>query len=750
MKKIESFLTSLRANKKEGLIYLVFFDVILLALVLIYPVVSHIPPHPDEHQFFMNAWSIMGGKQLHNFLHVALTEYALSFFFVLANVLTRSGVNFPQGDPSQVTYFYAHIFGFLLYLATFILSCLLLQRGSSGLRPRTVIFAVLYFGSIGLFERFLRVNSDSMSIFVTLNYLYLSLILQSRKSSLWTFFIFNLIFVFLGSFTNFKSLYLVLPIFLVNFCFSLYWWSQNQTEKEGKKISLIYLTLAQIVLLLAGVVVLWYALIPKPVDPHTFWYNVKNTTVRGTGFEFEYPTQSYNSWAVYIYDFFVEYLGASQFLAVLLFLVFGLWLGREKIVSYWKLRLRQKFSLAEIRQNGLAQHPDLMIFLVMAFYYLGVSVTLVHWSRWGSPLGFFGIFLLSVGLEPVFLRLKEDWRLAKPFFYVFLTGLFILAWSLIFFLVRDLRASGFPQKEGYFLTYVDTNHFLQEEGIGPEEAKKKVAWFTGYTSNVGNTSLEKLVEPEGQQIRYLLWPFWNIGVLYTERPVDRSVHNQRALVDQYAESISFRFPTVMARYMHETKKFAWAVLGLTWNPEMDSLVEPQYGVVKLRDFPRNSLSFAYSVNFKDLSHAYSPDSLIFSYQNLPDTYIFDPCVTNPDVYYVSNGQPVPAPPELTRGGIGGKTAGLYCHSLWYRVFLKGLYAIKIEGLPLDLNNSQKVYSTLPFAWDPITQTMHFGFNETRISAEFGVATKEKSIPGLTFKVSYLLEPDKEAKKGPLK
>lgn len=750
MKKLESLLTLLRAHKKETLAYLIFFDVILLALVLIYPVVGHIPPHPDEHQFFMNAWSILGGKQLHNFLHVALTEYALSFFFLLANIFTRSGVNFPQGDPSQVTYLYAHVFGFLLYLATFILGCLLLQRGNRSLRPRTVIFAILYFGSVGLFERFLRVNSDSMSIFVTLNYLYLSLILHRRKSSLWVFFIFNLIFVFLGSFTNFKSLYLVLPIFLVNFAFSFYWWSQGREDQKGQGVSRIYLALGQVILLLAGVVVLWVAFIPKPVDPHVFWYNVKNTTVRGTGFEFEYPTQSYNSWAVYLYDFLAEYLGLSQLLAVLLFLALAFLLSGEKIVSYGRLRLRQKFSLAEIRQNGIADHPDLMIFLIMAFYYVGVSVTLVHWSRWGSPLGFFGIFLLSVGLEPVFLRLKEDSRLPREFFFVFLTGLFVLAWSLIFFLVRDLRASGFPRKEGYFLTYADTNRFLEEEGISAAEAKKKVAWFTGYTSNVGNTSLEKLVDPEGQKIQYLLWPFWNIGVLYTDRAVDRSVHNQRALVDQYAESISFRYPTFMARYMHETKKFAWGVLGITWNPEMDSLVEPQYGVVKLRDFPRNSLSFAYAVNFKDLSHAYSPDSLIFSYQNLPDTYIFDPCVTNPDVYFVSNGQPVPAPPELTRGGIGGKTAGLYCHSLWYRVFLKGLYAIKIEGLPLDLTNSQKVYSTLPFTWDPITQTMHFGFDETRISAEFGVATKEKNIPGLTFKVSYLLEPDKETKKGPLK
>ena len=49
---------------------------------------------------------------------------------------------------------------------TFFLCSLVVQKGEKETKLRTVIFALLYFSSLGVFERFLRVNSDSMLVFV--------------------------------------------------------------------------------------------------------------------------------------------------------------------------------------------------------------------------------------------------------------------------------------------------------------------------------------------------------------------------------------------------------------------------------------------------------------------------------------------------------------------------------------------------------------------------------------------------------
>src|SRR3989338_8315571 len=157
------------AHHKTSLVnWLLTIVVVLLSLILVVPILENIGPHPDEYQFYSNAWSIMAGKQLANFLHVAVTEYALTGFLLIVNLLTKSGVNFPQGAPSWVTYYYGRVFGLILYLATFVVSLLILNKGEKRLKPRVVFFAVLYFGSLGVFERFLRVNSDSMSVFVAL------------------------------------------------------------------------------------------------------------------------------------------------------------------------------------------------------------------------------------------------------------------------------------------------------------------------------------------------------------------------------------------------------------------------------------------------------------------------------------------------------------------------------------------------------------------------------------------------------
>lgn len=727
--------------KLSRLSLLLLLLIVVVALVLTVPVLENIGPHADEHQFFLNAWSILGGKQLQNFLHVALTEYLLTGFLALVNILVPSGVNFPQGDPSLVTYYYGRIFGLILYLLTFIFGAFILQEEKTRVRVRTLIFAVLYFGSIGVFERFLRVNSDSVSVFVALNYLFLSIRFHRKKYSVFRFFLLDLLFVFLGSFTNLKALYLVLPITAYNI-FACQFLNVRQNAEGESAIFRIYRMIFYVAGLAFGSVVLWYAFIPKPVDPRTFWYNIKNATVRGTGFDFEYPSQSYRSWLFYIYDFFVEYLGLSQLLVVGLILIYAVYLGGENFKKELFAGIKRLWELWQLNKWDPYYHVFPVITLVFLFYYLGVSKTLVHWSRWGVPLGVFGFLLLSAVLERVLIYIYQRTKNFTLFLGYLLPLLFITAWSLRIFLFVDLLNTNYPTLSGFGQTYKDVDELLKENNIPKADAKKDVAWFTGYTSNVGNISLEKLVDPEGSEVKFLLWPYWNIGLLYTENNVDRFTSNQRAFVDKYAESVDFRFPTILSRYMHYTKYFAWHYLGVTWNPELDSLIESQYGVVKLKKIVP-PISFSYDVSDSDLSHYYSPYSQTFNYKNLPETYIFPACATHPDVRKINTGEVISPPDDLSLNGIGGKTAGLNCHSLWFRVFLRGKYLIKVDGLPYDLDDSQRVYSTLQYLWDPASKIMYTAIGDTRISAEFGVATKEKSIPSLKFKVYYESIPEQK-------
>ena len=144
--------------------------VFLVSLILTLPILINIPSHPDEYQFYNNAFRIMAGKELHNYLHVAVTEYVLTAFLAIVNLITASGVNFPQGDPSLVTFYYGKVFSFIFYILTFILGCLIVQKGAREVKLRTLIFSLFYFSSLGIFERFLRVNSDFMALFLFLNF----------------------------------------------------------------------------------------------------------------------------------------------------------------------------------------------------------------------------------------------------------------------------------------------------------------------------------------------------------------------------------------------------------------------------------------------------------------------------------------------------------------------------------------------------------------------------------------------------
>ena len=130
-------------KEKKSLIPLVIFFCIGFILFCVIPLLPNIQAHPDEHQFFNNAWSIMSGKALHNYIHVALTEYLLAFFLSFINMIIRSGVNFPQGDPSLVTYFFGRVFGLILWLLTYLLGVYLLQKGDKNIKPRIVFFTIL-------------------------------------------------------------------------------------------------------------------------------------------------------------------------------------------------------------------------------------------------------------------------------------------------------------------------------------------------------------------------------------------------------------------------------------------------------------------------------------------------------------------------------------------------------------------------------------------------------------------------------
>lgn len=715
--------------KKQYLVLLVL--IFLLGVGLVLPVLDKIPNHPDEYQFYFNAFRIMEGKELHNYLHVALVEYALAGFLLVVNLFTTSGVNFPQGDPSLVTFYYGKVFGFILYLLTFVLGCLILQRNEKKIKLRTVIFAVLYFGSLGVFERFLRVNSDSMMVFVFLNFVIWSFWLHRQKASALKFFLLNLFFIFLGTFTNLKSLYLMLPLAFLN-TISPFIWYEDFRENQSLRLPKLYRFILYVLGIIFGGVLLWAVFIPKPFNARIFWYGIKKTIVHGTKFDFDYPAVSFGSWKVYIYDLFVEYLGLTALLAVIILFALAYKFKGRDLFRQLLSKARNQIKLSFLREGRLDKMTELILLASLVVYYLGVSSAVVHFSRWGVPLGILAMMIFGTIVEKILEFIWPYKDKIRPKLVILLPALFLLAWVLRISLTIDLFGTSFFSSIPFRQTHNDVEKFLKKEGISPEEGLKKAAWFTGYTHNIGNISLEQLVEPENSEIKYVFWPFWNIGLLYTERNVDLSTHNQRAFVDKYGERIYYRFPSILAYYIHYTKYFAWKYLGITWWPEIDSMVESHYGVVKLKE-PLKNIRLVYEVSFEDMSHYYFPYSLVFNIKNLPDGYMFPPCYAFPDTKYVKDGARVEPPPEI---GIGAKTAGLYCHSVRFRVLLKGAYKMRIEGLPADPDGIQKVYSNLSFDWEPETKAITIDVPKTIITGEFGVATKESNIKNLKFIIFY--------------
>jgi|GEM_PF-3529014 hypothetical protein len=766
--------------------------VFLASLIMTIPILINIPAHPDEYQFYFNAFRIMSGKELHNYLHVAVTEYVLTAFLAIINLVTASGVNFPQGDPSLVTFYYGRVFGFVFYIATFILGCLIVQKGEKEIRLRTLIFSLFYFSSLGIFERFLRVNSDFMALFIFLNFFYISVILHKKKSPLYYFFLVNLLFLFLLSFSNLKSIYLALPIFIINTLLPIIWYKDDEnTEgeitkkyrfrailtnltfitnllfvlissftnfakfiylavpvlvlnsvnpflwvmKSTKRVVMPYLSIYKIMIyslgLAGGVVLLWYLLMPQPFNYRNFWYAIKHTTIWSSIIDVDYPDQSHNSWIFYLYDTLVEYLGLAQFMVILFIFGLGRILAGNGFLKDLLRPFKDQLNLTYLKEGDLFAVSDILLSLCLVFFYLGVSSRVVHWSRWGVPLGFLLMIILSVVLEKVILGIKSRLSLRNSILWLGTVVLVVIAWLPRLFLTVDIAGNWYPKLEGHKQTYADIDNLVRELGIPQNEATTSVMWFSGLTHNVGNASLEALWDqPQYKNVKYLLWPHWNGGILYTQNNVSKATHNQRAFVDKYAQSISYRFPSILSYYTHYTKLFAWKYLGLTYSGEIEALIDPQYAVIKMSHIDK-PVQLSYTINFNDAVHYYSPNSPTFNLNNLPEGYMFPPCFSNPAVAYISSGKEVPIDPVT-----GSRTPGMYCHGVRFRLALKGIYAIKIEGLPPDFDGTQKVYSAYGYNFDAVNKVITFVAPQTYVTAEFGVAVREKNIPGLKFLIYY--------------
>lgn len=711
----------IRRNLRNSNFYLLLL-VVFVSLVITLPVIKYIPSHPDEHQFYLNAFQIMAGAPLHNYLHVALTEYLLAGFLLFINLFTVQGTNFPQGDPTTATFFWGHLFGAILYYITLLLGLVLVQKGEEKIGLRSVIFSILYLGSLGVFERFLRVNSDSIMIFVFLNYLIISIWQHKVKASNLKIYAVGLLFIFLGSFTNLKSLYLVFPLFLIN-TYALVFRRQNS---DPSRLPFLYRALYYFLGAVVVPMILWIKFIPRPFDPIKFWYTVKKTIVHGTAFDFDYPSQAHNSWLVYIYDFFVEYINLPQLVLIILLVILAFRIGNVSSIAF---RYRVKAQIKALARGNLVNAQELILFICIVAYYIGISSRVIHWSRWGAPLGVLFFIFISPYLEVVVKVILS----AKPKVRTIII-FFLVAWGLRFALTYDLYRAQHPKNNGFTQSIVAVDEYFMERGMTEEDMKKKVMWFTGYTPNVGNYSLEYIAKEGKEDLDYVLWPYWNMGVVYTDRSVDKEVHNLRAIIDKYTTETDYLFPSLLSRYSHYTKKFAWNTLGITWNPEIDSLVENQIAVTKLVD-DHDTIEVGYTLDFDELAHYKSPYSRLFTMATLKDGYMFPPCYSYPDAKRVSNGEFVSPPSDV---GIGARTEGLYCHSVRIRVMMEGLYRIHIEGLPEDSRKKQRIYYNLgKYEWDEETDTATIFVKDTRITAEFGVATLEKKLPDLKFRVMYV-------------
>jgi hypothetical protein len=706
--------------------------ILFIFLSKIIPLLPKILAHPDEYQFYTNAWSILSGKQLTNFLHVAFTEYSLASFLAVANIVTKPGVNFPQGTPSIATYFFGRIFGLMLLFLTYLIGCLILQKGEKVIKVRTIIFTALLFGSIGVFERFIRVNSDSMSIFVFLNYVLFSVWLHRRRASPFQFFLLNLVFIFLSSFTNFKTLYLDLPLFAIN---SIVPFIRYHQPSNRPSLPALYQLVFYPLGVIAGTVVLWAVFIPRPVDYKTFWYSLKNTTVQGVSQIYEYPDMAGKSGLVYLYDLFANQLGFSMAAGIFLLIMFSLIIRFRQTISAVFSWMATQVSLSYIKKDNFPDHYlELILFLSFLSYLGGIGTTLIHFSRWGTPLAVLFLMLVSGLLEQVFFILNSAIRslAAKLILVVFL---FALAWNLMFTLVNAIEQSDYPTENGFKSTVANVKDFIGAKNIAPQEELKTIAWNVISLGGVRGIGLEDLILPENAQLKYLLWPHWNMSVLYDKYNVNKETHIQKVLINKYAQNVEFRFPSLMAKYMHLTKKIAWEKLHLSWHPEIESLTEAQFGALTLKELEQ-PISVTYEVPYSDLEHFYDSSSRLFNLKTVVESYAFPPCTSNPYVISVADGHPIR--PSQDPYNVS-RNAGYYCHSLAFRVMPRGIYKIQIKGLPKN-DPDLRLYSAYDYGWDPQTQTLTFLTDRTLITAAFGVAGKEKEMPNLKFIVNYTMTP----------
>jgi len=702
--------------------------VIGLLLVLVVPILSHIPGHPDEHQFFNNAWNMMAGKQLHNYIHVALTEYLLAGYLAFMNIFTRSGVNFPQGDPGLVAYYFGRIFGLIVWLTTYITGVSLLMKGRNKIPASVVFFTVLLFGSIGMFERFLRVNSDSMGILVTMIYLLISITLHYRKKSPFLFFITNLIFVFLISFTNLKALYMGLPIFALNTVLPFVYEKKRELGEELPKLFRMVMYTAGTIL---GSVYLWVVWIPKPIKLNEFWYSVKHTTVASVIFDYEYPGLAHKSWLVYIYDVLAHQIDFSQVAAVLIFILVAWFIGGRKLFRSIKTSVREQFRFSNVKTGNLFPSLELILLVMAVCYYYGISSVVIHWSRWAAPLGFLVILILSGILGRILDTIVSGSFPKRQLLYVLMPLLLFLAWSVQFALVLSIQGSNYPNRNGYGLTQDNVNQFIAEKGYTDAEIPLKIGWFYGELDKIPRIDLTKLGQKGTPEIEYLVWPQWGTGAVYNKGNVDLEDHNQREFFKKYTDEVIWRFPSPISYYVHYTKWFAQRVLGITWLPETEALTETQYAILKMKQ-PIKPLKLHYEIPYEGMEHYYSPLPTVFSLANLKDSNIFPPCHGSPTTLDVTTGLPTDAVDTT----IVSRITNMYCHTLGIRIAFKGTWKIKIEGLPENVNNEQKVYSAYPFEFDHESKTIIHRFEDTKITAAFGVATREKHPPGLKFIVDY--------------
>lgn len=683
--------------------------ILFLATTLTLPVLKEIPPHPDEHEFYFNALNILLGKPLNNYLHVASTEYLLAFFLLLTKIFTYPGVDLFSKEITGNFFNYGRVLGFCLYLTAFFLGSLVLTKGQFKISARHVFFAVLYFGSLGVFERFLRLNSEAVAVLVFLNYFYLSFVLIERKASPRHFFFLDLFFVFLMSFTNLKELSLVLPILMTNIIFAVF--VSRRSELRESEIPLrIYKGLAYFLGFVVGTILLWSLLIPKPFEARLFWNDLTTVIQSNTVFDFNYPSQAYRSWLFYPYDLAVEYFGLTA-LASLLVLVGAYFLiSRRTITGQLMGAFKNKITASNFYEGNFYSQTELLLGLSFMLYYLVLAHGLIHWSRWSLPLAIPAFILTSLFLEKVFFTLRA--KVPLNWFFPVLALLFILAWALRILLFVDLKSSAYSEGNGYRLISRDVEKFLGQQGVSASDKDKKAVWFGSVGGGLRNISLDQVVEKENEKVSYILWPYWNIGLLYTHQPVDKTTHNQKAFVAKYSQSVTYRFPTFLSHYMHATKYFAWKNLNLTWNPEIDSLVEAQYAVVKLKERPAQ-LDLSYTVAGRDLSNC--------------GQSLLSPC------------RPNPGPRQSLDLTAQALPRNHFDHSLWFRNLFRGDYKVRIISRKNIIFEPRRVYATQDFEWQPEEKALIFKADKQLISVEVGFTSRDQIEPALALEVTYHLE-----------